>query len=38
MDFKIIGAKGTIDVQWNEVKLKTTYDLNEKIWNTQRNK
>jgi len=29
-DFKIIGSKGSIDVKWNEVKLKTTYDLNEK--------
>ncbi len=29
-DFKIIGSKGSLDVKWNEVRLKTTYDVNEK--------
>lgn len=31
-DFKIIGSKGTLDVGWNEIKLKTTYDIDEKTF------
>ncbi len=29
-DFKIVGSLGSLDVEWNKVTLKTTYDLNLK--------